>query len=174
VTRYINISICGGFIVILATAMGSCLGEPGLPCGNGYCPAGHTCRSSGTDSICMDSSAECGNSKLEKGEGCDDGNIIPGDDCSRLCQTEVCGNGLWDYDEECDDGNRRSGDGCNEDCAQEKCGDGQIKFDEECDCGELPVDGSCPWPPLEDGGVPSGTCLADCTLEDESLGPPER
>jgi cysteine-rich repeat protein len=30
----------------------------------------------------------CGNSEIDAGETCDDGNAVPGDGCSALCQTE--------------------------------------------------------------------------------------
>lgn len=34
--------------------------------------------------------AVCGNSVVEPGEQCDDGNLLPGDDCSPTCQLEQC------------------------------------------------------------------------------------
>jgi cysteine-rich repeat protein len=74
----------------------------------------------------------CGNSKLDPGEGCDDGNAASGDGCSSTCKLECdwcpgcppgqcvirarCGNGRVTGDEVCDDGNTTSGDGCAEDC----------------------------------------------------------
>src|SRR3989344_2092134 len=33
----------------------------------------------------------CGNSVVESGEQCDDGNVVSGDGCSSTCQTEVAG-----------------------------------------------------------------------------------
>jgi cysteine-rich repeat protein len=75
------------------------------------------------------SSAICGNGKLEGGEGCDDGNIMPFDGCSSDCQiepdcsgascTSACGDGLVFGSEQCDDGNHASGDGCSADCKLE-------------------------------------------------------
>jgi fibro-slime domain-containing protein len=72
------------------------------------------------------SSAICGNGKIEGGEGCDDGNVIPFDGCSSDCQiepdcsgnscTSACGDGLVFGNEACDDGNHASGDGCSADC----------------------------------------------------------
>ena len=72
------------------------------------------------------SSAICGNGKIEGGEGCDDGNIMPFDGCSSDCQiepdcsgascTSACGDGLVFGSEQCDDGNHASGDGCSADC----------------------------------------------------------
>jgi cysteine-rich repeat protein len=63
-------------------------------------------------------------------EGCDDGNVSPGDGCGTACQVEegwscwygedachriVCGDGFVDYPEQCDDGNNTPTDGC-DDC----------------------------------------------------------
>jgi cysteine-rich repeat protein len=79
--------------------------------------------------------ATCGNSKIDYGETCDDGNLTDGDGCSSLCAHEssfyscyvvgqtckgtwqtLCGDGLRDYGEECDDGNTTAADGCNATC----------------------------------------------------------
>ena len=70
----------------------------------------------------------CGDGVMERNEGCDDGNTISGDGCSRICQVESnwncpkegqacenlakCGNNILTSDETCDDGNTSSGDGC--------------------------------------------------------------
>jgi cysteine-rich repeat protein len=48
--------------------------------------------------------AVCGDTILDAGEDCDDGNLISGDGCSGTCTTEVCGNGFLDGSEECDFG----------------------------------------------------------------------
>jgi cysteine-rich repeat protein len=62
----------------------------------------------------------CGNSVVEQGEQCDDGNTNPGDGCSATCQTEaVCGNGTVEGNEQCDDGNNGDGDGCSATCTNE-------------------------------------------------------
>ena len=65
--------------------------------------------------------AICGNSTLELGEECDDGNAVGGDGCSPFCTTEGCGNGIIDVDagEWCDDGNTTAGDGCGATCQLE-------------------------------------------------------
>lgn len=65
----------------------------------------------------------CGNSKVETGEDCDDGNVINGDGCSKWCTAEqgytcaggsssgkdtctpTCGDGYVAGNEVCDDGN---------------------------------------------------------------------
>jgi fibro-slime domain-containing protein len=85
------------------------------------------------------SSGICGNGKLEGGEGCDDGNIMPFDGCSSDCQiepdcsgnscTSACGDGLVFGSEQCDDGNHASGDGCSADC----------KFESGWTCTQPPV-----------------------------------
>jgi len=52
----------------------------------------------------------CGDSIIQSGEQCDDGNTLKGDGCSSECQNEIivepnlCGNDVIDYGEECDDG----------------------------------------------------------------------
>lgn len=76
----------------------------------------------------------CGNSKVELGEQCDDGNIISGDGCSATCQTEggcggncgggYCGDGTINSGEQCDDG-AKNGTGqsqCTNSCQNTTCG----------------------------------------------------
>jgi len=99
----------------------------------------------------------CGNSQVESGEQCDDGNTTDGDGCSANCTFEtvegVCGDGVIDAGEECDDGNATSGDGCSATCTTETtpvCGNEVVEGDEECDDGNT-MDG--------DG------CSANCTIE---------
>ena len=93
----------------------------------------------------------CGNSNIEQGEQCDDGNTISCDGCSSACHIEttepMCGNNLVECGEFCD-GNSAScvhSSGyagikeCNEQCgfgdcmATEYCGDGLLNGPEECD-----------------------------------------
>ncbi len=90
----------------------------------------------------------CGNSIVEAGESCDDGNTTSGDGCgatcllengetctsgaqceSTLCDTvgsntcepvNTCGNGVVEGAEACDDGNTASGDGCSRNCLFEE------------------------------------------------------
>lgn len=66
----------------------------------------------------------CGDSFLDPGESCDDGNTVSGDGCSATCRFEArCGDGRVDPGEVCDDGNNMSGDGCRSDCrSNERCG----------------------------------------------------
>ena len=91
----------------------------------------------------------CGNSVVETGEACDDGNNLPGDGCNAACLIEDnngtcssdsdcasnncnpatgmceinvnCGNGTLEVadGEACDDTNTMGGDGCSETCLQE-------------------------------------------------------
>lgn len=64
----------------------------------------------------------CGNSAVETGEECDDGNNINNDGCNSACMLEpsvACGNGILEDPEQCDDGNNLNGDGCSETCAIE-------------------------------------------------------
>jgi fibro-slime domain-containing protein len=126
----------------------------------------------------------CGNSTIDFGENCDDGNTADGDGCSSGCVSEphwtcppaggkcvhdvVCGDGMIEGTEACDDGNTTAGDGCAADCTLEcgwecpggtacraaKCGDGKVAGKEQCDDGNN-TDG--------DG------CAADCTLESKPV-----
>lgn len=66
----------------------------------------------------------CGDTVLDPGESCDDGNNADGDGCSARCRFEArCGDMRVDMGEVCDDGNNRSGDGCRSDClSNETCG----------------------------------------------------
>lgn len=55
----------------------------------------------------------CGNSNVESGEQCDDGNVISGDGCNSVCKSENCGDGIVqsDLNEECD-GTNLNGSSC--------------------------------------------------------------
>lgn len=120
----------------------------------------------------------CGNSIIEFGESCDDGNTTSGDGCSSVCQTEilpgaVCGNGLLEGSETCDDGNTNSGDGCSAVCQVEGgggggggggaggsptgnlCGNGIKQGTEQCDDGN---------------GINGDGCSAICKLETSFCG----
>lgn len=65
----------------------------------------------------------CGNGRIDAGEGCDDGNLSSGDGCTATCAVEtphdepsICGNGVLENEEQCDDSNTESGDGCDSTC----------------------------------------------------------
>jgi len=124
----------------------------------------------------------CGNSVIDPGEECDDGNAVGGDGCSASCLLEVCGNGTLDVGEECDDGNNTNGDGCNVFCQVEKCGDGDLDPGEACDDGnntdgdgcssECTIESDCgngtldPGEACDDGNNTDGDgCSSECTIE---------
>lgn len=71
--------------------------------------------------------AECGNSKVEGAEQCDDGNFDDDDDCLSDCRDAKCGDGITHVGvEDCDDGNDDDSDGCTKQCtikvaASDKC-----------------------------------------------------
>ena len=68
----------------------------------------------GLDTNCdnFDGTAVCGNGALEGDEDCDDGNTIDGDDCDRLCRTEIC-----DDCNVCDAFPENDNETCVQDCA---------------------------------------------------------
>src|SRR5437773_10813014 len=68
-------------------------------------------RSTVATASCLTPAGDCGNSVVEAGEQCDDGNLVAGDGCSASCRLEVCGNGIRDAGEQCDDGNPVPGGG---------------------------------------------------------------
>lgn len=77
----------------------------------------------------FDSLAACGDTHLDAGEECDDGNLINYDGCSSTCtiETPVCGNGHIEAGEQCDDSNTVSGDGCSSTCQTEVVSGGTLK-----------------------------------------------
>lgn len=87
--------------------------------------------------IRLDGPPVCGNSRLEPGELCDDGNNTSNDGCSATCVREPrCGDRIRDPGEDCDDGNLLDNDGCSASCVREpRCGDGVRDPGEECDDG---------------------------------------
>ncbi|MGE0791002.1 MAG: DUF4215 domain-containing protein [Sandaracinaceae bacterium] len=109
-----------------------------------------------------DAGPRCGNSMLDTGEGCDDGNAMADDGCSATCDveagwscmtagsacTEICGDGMVVGDEVCDDGFTDACGSCNADCtatgAGSTCADSMIcEETEECDDGDTDVDDGC-------------------------------
>ena len=80
-------------------------------------------------------SARCGDTVIDTGETCDDGNRSDGDGCEDCAIQPFCGDGVIDEDlgEQCD-----GGYACSSECEREPlCGDGIIDEDlgEECDDG---------------------------------------
>jgi|CZKU01.1.fsa_nt_gi fibro-slime domain-containing protein len=136
---------------------------------------------------CTDATmAICGDGAVEPGEQCDDGNSVPGDGCSGVCQlepgyvcpvqnaacvftlTQICGDGIKQGDESCDDGNTKSGDGCSSVCEVEQgfsCGAAgtACTATQTAACGNGKVDfgETC-----DDGNVlASDGCSPTCKLE---------
>lgn len=124
---------------------------------------------------------KCGDGVVQRSEGCDDGNTVSGDGCSRICQMEanwicptpgmscqflgVCGNGVLTTNKACDDGNTVSGDGCSSDCKS-------IETGFECrvpgkPCGPRCGDGLLRgYETCDDGNAVSGDgCSANCRIE---------
>ena len=130
-----------------------------------------SCRDLGEAKACA--LALCGDSLVDPGEQCDDGNLFGGDGCTTDCRNEspdvqppdvqppadaspTCGDAVVDAGEQCDDGNLIAGDGCTGGCRLEhatalpSCGDAVVDVGEECD----------------DGNVVGGDgCSVTCTLE---------
>jgi cysteine-rich repeat protein len=61
----------------------------------------------------------CGDTFLDRGEECDDGNYANNDNCSATCRRPFCGDGVLNDGESCDDGNTQAGDGCSPRCQGE-------------------------------------------------------
>jgi fibro-slime domain-containing protein len=128
-----------------------------------------------------DAGSCCGNSILDPGETCDDGNDMGGDGCSSLCTVETdyvcpvvgqlcvstvrCGDGRISGNEQCDDGNTVSGDGCSSTCQLEP-GWACPVLAAACvaaACGDGIVAGA---EQCDDGNTASGDgCSATCQLE---------
>jgi len=124
------VAICGDGI---RTGNEQCDSPDTYGCQNCRLQPGYSCGPSGNATTCTKS--VCGNSVVEPGEGCDDGNDIAGDGCGPTCQKEPtfartgpdyvpmastqCGDGLRTGNEQCDDGNTTDGDGCSSSCTTE-------------------------------------------------------
>jgi len=104
----------------------------------------------------------CGNSFVETGEQCDDGNTINGDGCDSNCQIEVlsvCGNGLIESGEQCDDNNLVNGDGCSLICNIES---GWTCNSEPSVCSQIPQGDTTP--PITTASVSGGTYTSAQTV----------
>jgi cysteine-rich repeat protein len=93
--------------------------------------------------------ATCGDSVVQAGEDCDDGNDSNDDACPTTCQSHRCGDGVTRGDlepddehyENCDDANSNAFDGCDNRCR--RCGDGVLSLAEGCDDGNQIEDDGC-------------------------------
>jgi cysteine-rich repeat protein len=140
-----------------------------------------TIRSFVSSQTCFEVIGNCGDSTIDPGEDCDDGNTTGGDGCSASCKDEVCGNGVVDVGEGCDDGDTDGGDGCSATCTVEACGNNVQDVGEGCDdgnvvsgdgcsdvckaeiCGDDVLDAN---EECDDGGTADGDgCSAACVLE---------
>ncbi|MFL5320481.1 MAG: DUF4215 domain-containing protein, partial [Myxococcaceae bacterium] len=130
---------------------GSCRIESGHPCGpdgSSTCESGVCDQTSGPPGIC-EPDHTCGNSKLEEGEGCDDGNTTAGDGCNGSCRIEsgnacnadpvgVTGNASC-VSNLCDTTSGAPGT-CEEAGA---CGNGKLEAGEGCDDGNATAGDGC-------------------------------
>ncbi len=93
---------------------------------------------------------ECGDGVLDEGEACDDGNMVPDDACTHLCELPVCGDGVVQAGESCDAGlDNGPGQPCLAGCKSNVCGDGDKGPGEGCDDGNV-LDGDA--------------CTSECAL----------
>lgn len=136
----------------------ACVADLGTACSSdGDCVLGAVCDTLGSHTC--EVTGVCGNSHLDAGEACDDGNANADDGCDVLCRTELgggcnadnecvpdavcdtlgsgtcelalsCGNGQLDAGESCDDGDVSVGDGCDSFCLTEL--GGNCNADSEC------------------------------------------
>ena len=126
----------------------------------------------------------CGDSTVDQGEACDDGNATGSDGCSADCGLEVgyacttpgqacvplardaCGNGLLEGGETCDDGNTAADDGCTPYCQIDNgytCPTPGARCVRDPYCGDGLRQGS---EECDDGNmVPGDGCSGTCHLE---------
>jgi len=144
---------------------GTCV--PSVTCGIGGCQPsfGEDCQTCPGDC-----GSCCGNSVINSGEACDDGNTGSGDGCSATCTVEsgwtcvsepsvctYCGNGAIEGSEGCDDGDTTPGDGCSSTCTVETdwgC------VGEPSVCNPLPSCGRNGCEPAK--GETCNNCATDC------------
>lgn len=107
----------------------------------------------------------CGNSIIEPGEQCDDGNLSDEDGCLASCVDASCGDSFINMGvEACDDGvNDGSYGGCAANCAAlgPYCGDTEINGPEACDDGNGDLADGC----MDNCAVPE-SCLTLIDYDD--------
>jgi cysteine-rich repeat protein len=84
----------------LGPVSSSCSDYPGADFGSGTI----TCNTDCTINLNNCRPGTCGDSILNSGEECDDGNKNDGDGCSAVCTAESCGNNIIDKGEQCESG----------------------------------------------------------------------
>lgn len=167
--------------------------DPTNPIFNGTGAVLNISDSLGDAGICSGADCEdlpttlCGNGELNEGENCDDGNSVPGDGCTGLCNLEpnfacgnageecestvACGDGKIEGGEACDDGNTVAGDGCSDTCSVGSgfgcttAGDGSSDCNPleviQCDDGVVSSGEQC-----DDGNAEAGDgCSSSCQIE---------
>lgn len=82
----------------------------------------------------------CGNSQVDPGEECDDGELNSDsrpDACRTNCKKAFCDDGVQDSSEQCDRGaaDNQIGNGCTPTCKVSICGNSTLEPGEECDDG---------------------------------------
>ncbi|MBX2797934.1 MAG: matrixin family metalloprotease [Myxococcales bacterium] len=96
------------------------------------------------DEACAVFEPVCGNGERERGESCDDGNLVAGDGCRADCTEERCGDQILDPGEDCDTTDPDLRQDCTTECLAcdgcNVCGDGVVGHGEACDDGNL-IDG---------------------------------
>jgi len=105
----------------------------------------------------------CGNSVLDAGEGCDDGNVSSGDGCSADCRIENGGDCTGDRDADCASGvcdATESPDRCEPAGA---CGNGVVDPSEGCDDGNVTAGDGCNGACLRENGAPCNDAGAGLT-----------
>lgn len=99
------------------------------------------------------SAATCGNSTVDPGEQCDDGDLDDGDGCDSNCTDTACGNGIITLGEDCDDGNVANGDSCSSTCqdtaAPENTADPELTGGETISSDDGENDGATEEDPVE-------------------------
>ncbi|TSD00430.1 MAG: hypothetical protein Greene101449_149 [Candidatus Peregrinibacteria bacterium Greene1014_49] len=108
----------------------------------------------------------CGDSLVQTGEECDDGNQTNTDACTNVCKNAKCGDTfVKPPDEECDDGNTNNLDSCPNDCLLAVCGDSLKEGLEQCDDGNTSSTDGCDSSCIREFGFTcTGDTLSVCTV----------